>query len=49
MLKHIKNNQISVPIIYTSSYNENNDDEHIGYTVHISEKNLNEFIYKYTA
>lgn len=45
MLKHIKNNQISVP----SSYNENNDDEHIGYTVHISEKNLNEFIYKYTA
>ncbi len=30
----IKNNQISVPIIYTISYNENNDDEHIGYTVH---------------
>ena len=39
----IKNNQIS--IIYTISYNENNDDEHIGYTVHISEKNLNDFIY----
>ncbi|OTG92920.1 hypothetical protein B9T35_12485 [Acinetobacter sp. ANC 3832] len=45
----IKNNQISIPIIYTISYNENNDDENIGYTVHISEKNLNDYIYKHTA